>query len=59
MESITHFLGSQNVWVLMPLGGLLLGGIIIVKVLRQKHTERMEMIKRGMHPDAPKDSRRD
>ncbi|MBN1417244.1 MAG: hypothetical protein JXP34_00620 [Planctomycetes bacterium] len=39
---------------LIPIAAIAVGGIIAIVKLQMTHRERMAMIERGMHPDAPR-----
>lgn len=40
---------------MIPIVAIIVGGVIAVITMIIRHNERMAMIERGMHPDAPKD----
>lgn len=41
--------------LMIPIVAIIVGGVIAVITMIIRHNERMAMIERGMHPDAPKD----
>ena len=48
------FLNPAVVWVLIPITAILLGGIHKLYEQYCRHTERIEMIQSGIHPDLDK-----
>ena len=43
----------------IPIIGIIVGGITALVKIRINHTERMAMIRRGIHPDAYKEGEED
>jgi hypothetical protein len=52
MNIVEHLLNSGAVWVLVPLAGIALAGVISLSAMIIKHRERMAKIGMGIDPDA-------
>ena len=54
MEQFNYsaLLNPAVVWVLIPLGGLLVGLVLHLFRMHHRHVERMAMIEAGIDPDA-------
>jgi hypothetical protein len=52
MNTMEQVLNSGVVWVLVPLTGIVLAGVIAVSSMIIKHRERMAKIGMGIDPDA-------
>ena len=51
MDWRDFFLNPAVVWVLVPLGAILVGGIQALVKMYFTHQERISMIEQGIHPD--------
>jgi hypothetical protein len=52
LEFLEH---PETLIFLIPIVGILVGGIITITKTMIRHRERMAMIERGMHPDSPRE----
>ncbi len=47
----SHLIRSDTLAMMIPIGGIIVGGIIGIVAIIFRHRERMAMIDRGIHPD--------
>lgn len=52
-DFLTGLLSVELIWVLIPIAWFIVKGVVEITKAVQRHQERMAMIRRGMHPDAP------
>lgn len=52
MGILEHILKPEIIWILIPLAGIALGGVIALSAMIIKHRERMAKIGMGIDPDA-------
>lgn len=50
-EIVERFLGLGG--LLVPIFGIVIGGVIAIVAMVQKHQERLAKIERGIDPDGP------
>ena len=55
MDVLRQFADPAVAGIMVPIAGILVGGIIAIVCIVIKHRERMAMIEQGIHPDHPEE----
>lgn len=53
MSWADFFSNEETVALLIPITGIVVGGIVAIVVIMLRHRERMALIEQGLHPDHP------